>query len=139
MTKQNILNIFSLLILIFVSFSNVFGQTSNQEKSEKGKILITVFLKHNQEKTLEEIQKHLDETGFWDEFPPEGAEVVSWYVMMGIGQVVTLKIPVEKLRELNLAVERNAWGAFYTEFYSTYDYVPIWKSKKGQKKKSMKK
>jgi hypothetical protein len=53
----------------------------------------------------------LDQTGFWKEFPPKDAEVVSWYVM-GIGQVVTLKIPVAKLRELNLSVEKNAWGAF---------------------------
>lgn len=59
--------------------------------------------------------------------------VVSWYVMMGIGQVVTVKIPVHELRTLNLSVERSAWGAFETEFYPTYDYVPIWKA--AQKKK----
>jgi hypothetical protein len=53
-------------------------------------------------------------------------EVVSWYVMMGIGQVVTLKAPLDKLREVNLAVEHSAWGPFRTEFYATYDYKPIW-------------
>jgi hypothetical protein len=53
-------------------------------------------------------------------------EVVSWYVMMGVGQVVTLSLPPGKLREVNLAIEQCAWGAFDTEFYPTYDFVPIW-------------
>jgi hypothetical protein len=45
---------------------------------------------------------------------------------MGIGQVVTLKLPPERLRAVNLAIEQNAWGAFETEFYPTYDFRPIW-------------
>jgi hypothetical protein len=46
--------------------------------------------------------------------------------MMGIGQVVTLKIAPKDLRTLNLSIERGAWGAFSTEFYPTYDYAPIY-------------
>ena len=84
-------------------------------------ILLTVFLRHDQSKTLEEINKELDQTGFWAKFPPEGIAVESWYVMMGIGQVVTLRVPPARLREVNLSVERNAWKAFRTEFYPTYD------------------
>ncbi len=53
--------------------------------------------------------------------------MVSWYVMMGIGQVVTLRVPAARLREVNLAIENSAWGVFQTEFYATYDYQPIWK------------
>jgi hypothetical protein len=30
------------------------------------------------------------------------------------------------LRAVNLAIEQNAWGAFETEFYPTYDFRPIW-------------
>jgi hypothetical protein len=56
-------------------------------------------------------------------------EVVSWYVMMGIGQVVTLRLAPEKLREVNLLIEHGAWGGFRTEFYPTYDYKPIWQAK----------
>ena len=29
-------------------------------------------------------------------FPPAGIEVVSWYVMMGIGQVATLRLPASR-------------------------------------------
>jgi hypothetical protein len=95
---------------------------------ERMTILLTIFLKHDQTKSLGEINRHLEKTGFWKKFPPAGTEVVSWYVMMGIGQVVTLKLPPDKLRDVNLAIEENAWGAFKTEFYATYDFKPIWES-----------
>ena len=84
--------------------------------------LLTIFLRHDESKTLEEINAHLKQTGFFKQFPPEGTEVVSWYVMMGIGQVVTLKVPPDKLRAVNRVIERTAWGGYRTEFYPTYDY-----------------
>jgi len=86
-------------------------------------MMLTIFLKHDQSKTLDEINQHLKQTGFTENFPPAETEVVSWYVMMGIGQVVTLRFPAEKLRDVNLAVEHGAWGAYRTEFYPTYDYL----------------
>ena len=52
-------------------------------------------------------------------------EVGSWYVMMGIGQVVTIRLPPEKLREVNRMVEEKAWGAYRTDFYPTYDYKAV--------------
>jgi hypothetical protein len=100
------------------------------DKSDE--ILLTVFLKHDQTKSLAEINAKKEETKFWEMFPPEGIEVASWYVMMGIGQVVTLRVPAHRLREVNLAVERSAWGGFSTEFYATYDYRPMWEAKKAE-------
>ena len=99
-------------------------------------MLLTIFLKHQQYMNLQEINEKLETTGFWKEFPPQGVEVISWYVMMGIGQVVTLQFPPEKLREVNLAIEKYAWGAFETEFYSTYDFSEVWKTKSQQGKKA---
>jgi len=29
-----------------------------------------------------DINTKLDEAGFWKEFPPDGIDVVTWYVMM---------------------------------------------------------
>jgi len=84
-------------------------------------ILLTIFLKHDQSKTLDEINKELETTGFWAKFPPDGIVVESWYVMMGIGQVVTLRVPPARLREVNRAIELTAWRAFRTDFYATYD------------------
>jgi hypothetical protein len=92
-------------------------------------ILLTVFLKHDQSKNLTEIQQLQEEQGFWKAFPPEGTTVVNWYVMMGIGQVVTLEVPPSKLREVNVALEKTAWKAFRTEFYPTYDLYPFIKDK----------
>jgi hypothetical protein len=93
--------------------------------ANESEILLTVFLKHQQDKNLGEINAKLDATGFWKQFPPQGIEVESWYVMMGIGQVVTLRVPAARLREVNLALEKCAWGAFETEFYPTYDFRPV--------------
>jgi hypothetical protein len=95
-------------------------------------LLLTIFLRHDQSKTLEQIQAHLKETGFYRSFPPQGIEVVSWTVMMGIGQVVTLRLPAERLREVNRMIEEKAWGAFRTEFYPTYDFVPVWETLRAQ-------
>ena len=89
------------------------------------RMLLTIFLRHDQSKTLDEIRAHLDRTGFMAQFPPAGVEVVSWYVMMGVGQVVTVRLAPEKLRELNRMIEEKAWGAYRTDFYPTYDYKAI--------------
>ncbi|MBV8521847.1 MAG: hypothetical protein JOY71_06940 [Acetobacteraceae bacterium] len=87
--------------------------------------MLTVFLKHDQSKTLDQINAELRQQGYYKAFPPAGVEVVSWYVMMGIGEVVTLRVPAEKLREVNRVLEQTAWGAYRTEFYPTYDYKAI--------------
>ena len=86
---------------------------------------MTIFLRHDETKTVEQINEHLRQTGWYDKFPPEGVEIVAWYVMMGIGQVVTLRLPASRLREVNRIIETSAWGVYHTEFYPTYDYKPI--------------
>ena len=88
-------------------------------------ILLTIFLRHDQSKPLDQINAQLREQGYYKKFPPPGIEVASWYVMMGIGQVVTLKVPAARLREVNRAIEQSAWGGYRTEFYPTYDYKAI--------------
>ena len=92
---------------------------------QQGQMLLTVFLRHDQSKPLGQIRAELEKNGFFQKFPPAGTEVVSWYVVMGIGQVVTLRFPAERLRDVNLALEQSAWGAFRTDFYPTYDYKPV--------------
>jgi hypothetical protein len=87
-------------------------------------VMLTVFFKHDQSRPLSELNAQLDRQGFYKAFPPSGVEVVSWYVMMGIGQVVTLRLPASRLREVNRILENTAWGSYHTEFYPTYDYKP---------------
>ena len=88
--------------------------------------MLTIFLKHDQSRPLGELNAQLEKQGFYKAFPPDGIEVVSWYVMMGIGQVVTLRLPASRLREVNRIFETTPPGAPYrTEFYPTYDYKAI--------------
>jgi hypothetical protein len=94
-------------------------------EADKGTILLTIFLRHDQSKPLDEINSELRRQGYYKAFPPAGIEVVSWYVMMGIGQVITLRVPADRLREVNVAIEKTAWGGYRTEFYPTYDYKAI--------------
>jgi hypothetical protein len=85
-------------------------------------VLLTVFLRHDQSRPLSELNAQLARQGFYKAFPPPGVEVVSWVVAMGIGQVVTLRLPASRIREVNRVLEDTAWGAYRTEFYPTYDY-----------------
>ena len=93
---------------------------------QTGSFLLTIFLRHDQTKTVDQINEHLRQTGWYDKFPPEGVDIVAWYVMMGIGQVVILRVPADKLRETNRVIEQTAWGGYRTEFYPTYDFKPVW-------------
>ena len=98
------------------------GVPNTPDAASKGTSLLTIFLRHDQSKTLDEINAQLRKQGYYEKFPPPGIEVASWYVMMGIGQVVTLRVPAERLREVNRIIEQTAWGPYRTEFYPTYDY-----------------
>jgi hypothetical protein len=88
-------------------------------------ILLTVFLKHDQSRPLSELNAQLARQGFYKAFPPPGVEVVSWVVAMGIGQVIILRLPASRIREVNRVLEDTAWGAYRTEFYPTYDYKAV--------------
>jgi hypothetical protein len=119
----------SVLLTIILGTIGASAQQANPpgaaSSAPPGTILLTIFFKHDQSKTLEQINTQLRTQGFYKAFPPDGTKVVSWYVMMGIGQVVTLQLPAEKLREVNRAIEQTAWGGYRTEFYPTYDYKAI--------------
>jgi hypothetical protein len=136
---KTVVRFFSLLLLL-TSISMAQTQStagspaaSPQADAQKGVMMLTIFLRHDESKTLDQINADLKAHGYFDHFPPKEVEVVSWYVMMGIGQVVTLRFPAERLREVNLSIERHAWGGFRTDFYPTYDYKSVWEAE--QKKK----
>ncbi|CAB3803764.1 hypothetical protein [Pararobbsia alpina] len=88
-------------------------------------VLLTIFLRHDQSRPLSELNAQLSKQGFYKAFPPPGIEVVSWTVAMGIGQVVVLRLPASRVREVNRVLEDTAWGVYKTEFYPTYDYKDI--------------
>lgn len=88
-------------------------------------VLVTIFLKHTQQLTLEQMTERLRETGFWAKFPPEGVEIVSWYQLMSFGHVLTLKVPPVKVREVNRALEAASYTVFESQVYLGYDFLPV--------------
>jgi hypothetical protein len=68
---------------------NSSAPAENAPPTADNAVLLTVFFKHDQSRPLSELNAQLERQGFYKAFPPAGIEVVSWYVMMGIGQVVT--------------------------------------------------
>lgn len=104
----------------------VFSASNAQDRTlpilpDNDTILLTVFLKHDQTMNNDQRRELVNATGFNDMFPPDNVEIVDHYVMMGIGQVLVLRLPPNHLRAVNVAIERGAWGAYQTEFYITYD------------------
>jgi hypothetical protein len=118
--------VFRALVAVLLAFGWVQGAAAQQT------MLMTVVLRHDQTKTVDEINAQLDKTGFRKMFPPEGVEIVSYNIVMGIGHVITLRVPPEKLRPLNLSIEKGAWGGFRSEFYPTYDYLPIFQAQRAE-------
>ncbi len=90
-------------------------------------VTVTIIMKHQQDKNLTEIRRKLEANGFWDLFPPADARVISWQIVVSMGHLITLKIPAGSIRRLNLAIENGAWGAYDTEIYISYDYLPVWR------------
>jgi len=133
MNRTRALSIALLTLTAALIGAPAVADTPKPGKSD-GSVLLTIFLKHDQSRPLAELNAQLEKNGWYEKFPPSGVEVVSWYVMMGIGQVVTLRVPADRLRDVNLAVENAGWGAYRTEFYPTYDYRPVWEEQQRKKK-----
>lgn len=128
-SNRRTLTMAALLAGALALTSTTMAQTSppqgNAAPTADKAMLLTVFFKHDQSRPLNELNAQLDRQGFHKAFPPPGIEVVSWYVMMGIGQVITLRLPASRLREVNRVIEDTAWGSYRTEFYPTYDYKAV--------------
>lgn len=88
-------------------------------------LLLTILLRHDQSNNLDAVQAKLKAADWWERFPPEGCTIVSWVVAMGLGQIVTLRLPASRLAAVNVELERSAWGVFTTECYPAYDFVPV--------------
>ena len=89
------------------------------------RVLLTVLLHHDQSKPLDEIMAHAKKTGFYRDFPPDGAEIVSWVVAMSYGFIIQLRVAPGALRTVNRYMEQKAWGAFRYQVFPSYDFVPI--------------
>jgi hypothetical protein len=117
-------------IFLFVQASYSFMPEDSTKNTDS--VTITVILRANQDMSTQDIQQQMLDNGFWKIFPPDYAEVESWTYAMGMGEIITLKVPLSNISEFNETVQTAAWGAYSTEFYITYDYMPVWKDMKGK-------
>ena len=76
-------------------------------------LMLTVFLRHDQSKNLVELQERLGAFDYWERFPPAGVEIVSWNVVMGIGQIVTLRFPPHLLAAVERRTRTDGVGSVF--------------------------
>ena len=89
--------VLTALVLAAAMFnSDTLAQTTPSESAAAptadNAVMITVFLKHDQSQPLGELNAQLEKQGYYKAFPPPGVEVVSWYIIMGVGQVLGAKV-----------------------------------------------
>lgn len=95
------------------------------DTGDAGLMQVTLVLSHHAGLVLDDVQARWKASGWWENFPPASVRIVSWTVAMGLGQIATLELPAHLLPQLNLALERRAWGVFTTACYPTYDFEPV--------------
>jgi hypothetical protein len=125
---------FLLLTFCLIVIQTAFGQqpavmpgpSVQAEAKAADSVMVTVMLKHQQDKNLPEIRRVLEAQGFWEMFPPQDCRVVSWTMALNLGHIITMQVPAGAVRRLNLAIENGAWGAYSSEIFLSYDYKPIW-------------
>jgi len=113
-----------LLLYDLVCSAAAIAQTDSEPDITIGDnehVLVTVFLKHNQSINSVGRRELLNESGFFDKFSPGGVEIVGHYVLMGLGQLMILKLPPNLLRQVHVVIGQTAWASYETEFYPTYD------------------
>lgn len=84
--------------------------SGNATPTPDNAVMLTILLKHDETRPSTELNAQLEKQGFYQAFPPAGVEVVSWNIVMGIGQVVTLRLSASQLRE-SIASSRPRPGA----------------------------
>ena len=89
-------------------------------------VMVTVVLRHLQENPVDSIQARVMKQKFYQKLNKSHSRIVSWNVVMGIGQIITLRFKPEYTREVNQVFESGVWGGFKTEFYPSYDFLPIY-------------
>lgn len=118
------------LFLFFIMLSQLtFAQTKDDQGPfyiANDSMMMTVIIKHQQQAPVDSIQARIMKQRFYGKLDKSHVSILSWNVVMGIGQIITLKFKSNYIREINQVFESGAWGGFTTEFYPTYDFLPVY-------------
>ncbi|AGA80681.1 hypothetical protein [Echinicola vietnamensis] len=116
-------------ICVLAFFTCIFAFAQEQSAipyQANDSMMVTVVLRHLQENPVDSIQTRIMKQGFYEKINRSHARILSWNVVMGIGQIITLRFKPEYTRAVNQVFKCGAWGGFRTEFYPTYDFMPIY-------------
>ncbi|SEH33180.1 hypothetical protein [Chryseobacterium culicis] len=119
-------NFFTLILLIGMGLPVWAQNQSSISYKANDSVMVTAILRHLQENPVDSIQARVMKQQFYQKLNKSHARILSWNVVMGIGQIITLRFKPEYTREVNQVFESGAWGGFKTEFYPSYDFLPIY-------------
>lgn len=117
--KECLLGVFALVLMLNGGCAHARVSSPSNELT-----LLTIFLKHDQTKNLEEIQQNLTRNKFYESFPPKGTTVVDWDVVMGVGQILVIEAPVSRINDVKETLAQTTIGAFATEVFITKNKFP---------------
>lgn len=119
-------NFLTLILLISMGSPLMAQNQSAIPYKANDSVMMTVILRHMQENPVDSIQARVMKQKFYQKLNKSHTRIVSWNVVMGIGQIITLRFKPEYTREVNQVFESGAWGGFKTEFYPSYDFLPVY-------------
>ncbi|MEN5307578.1 hypothetical protein ABE425_08695 [Chryseobacterium cucumeris] len=119
-------NFLTLILLISMGSPLMAQNQSAIPYKANDSVMVTVILRHMQENPVDSIQTRVMKQKFYQKLNKSHTRIVSWNVVMGIGQIITLRFKPEYTREVNQVFESGAWGGFKTEFYPSYDFLPVY-------------
>ncbi len=119
-------NFLTLIVVITMGQPLIAQNQSSIPYKANDSMMVTVMLRHMQENPVDTIQIRVMKQKFYQKLNKSHARIISWNVVMGIGQIITLRFKPEYTREVNQVFESGAWGGFKTEFYPSYDFLPVY-------------
>ena len=119
-------NFLTFILLMSMGLPLLAQNQSSIPYKANDSVMVTVVLRHLQENPVDSIQTRVMKQKFYQKLSKSHSRIVSWNVVMGIGQIITLRFKPEYTREVNQVFESGAWGGFKTEFYPSYDFLPIY-------------
>ena len=127
---------FIIAIFCLVGVATMLAGSPAETRERNPATLLTLVLHQDKEQSVAQFKTQLENNGFQETFPPAGVEIVSWTGVLGLGHVITLRLPTYLVPDVRQAVDACEWGKIEPKLYSSYDFEPFWHDLGGQAKQS---
>jgi hypothetical protein len=123
--------IFIIAIFCLVGVATTLAGSPAETRERNPATLLTLVLHQDKEQSVADFKTQLEANGFQEAFPPQGVEIVSWTGVLGLGHVITLRLPTYLVPDVRQAVDACKWGKIEPRLYSSYDFEPFWQDMGG--------